>query len=51
MDTHPGSGKRISNRSAVRLRYFGLGLLVVAFAIEFCRALGPIKNDYSAVAH
>jgi hypothetical protein len=33
MDTQPGSGRRISNRSAVRLRYFGRGFLVVALAM------------------
>jgi len=34
MDTQPGNGRRISNRSAGRLRYLGLGLLIVAFAMN-----------------
>jgi hypothetical protein len=54
METQPGSGKRISKRSAERLRYFGLGFLIVAFAMNRVvegRALWETGNDYSAVAH
>jgi hypothetical protein len=40
MDTQPGSGRWISNRSAVRLRYFGLDFLIVVFAMGILGARG-----------
>jgi hypothetical protein len=34
IETQPGSGKRISNRSAERLRYFGRAFLAAALDIR-----------------
>jgi hypothetical protein len=44
MDTQPGSGRRISKRSALRLRYFGLGFLIVTFAMERMDAGGDRRR-------
>src|SRR5688500_13376117 len=49
IETQPGTGKRISKRSAGRLRYFGRIFFADARAMEAARPLIPGKDNYNEI--